>query len=106
MTAMTVATISHIVIDDRGIARISGSRIRVVDIVLDKQAQGWSPEEIQQQHPHLSLAQVHAALAYYYDHKAELDAKIQRDFEEVERMRKEAGEPPFVTRLRAEGKLK
>jgi len=44
-------------------------------------------------------------LAYYYDHKVEIDATIERQFQEVERMRAEAGESPVVKRLRAEGKL-
>lgn len=35
------------------------------------------------QYPHLSLAQIHAALAYYYDHQTELDAEIQRRRQEV-----------------------
>ena len=39
-------------------------------------AHGWSPEEIHFQHAHLSLAQIHAALGYYYDHKDELDAQV------------------------------
>jgi hypothetical protein len=43
-----------------------------------KQAHGSSPEEISFQHPHLSLAQIHAALSYYYDHQQEIDAYIER----------------------------
>jgi len=34
-----------------------------------------SPEEIHAPHPHLSLAQIHAALGCYYDHREELDAE-------------------------------
>jgi uncharacterized protein (DUF433 family) len=37
---------------------------------LDHLAYGWSPEEMHYQHPPLSLAQIHAALAYYFDHQA------------------------------------
>jgi uncharacterized protein (DUF433 family) len=106
MTAMTVATISHIVIDDKGVARIAGSRSRVIDIVLDTQAYQLTPAQIHQEHPHLSLAQIYAALSYYHDHKVELDADIERRFQAAEEMRKKAGEPPLVKRLRAEGKLK
>lgn len=35
-----------------------------------------SPEEIHFQHPRLSLAQIHGALTYYYEHQADLDARI------------------------------
>ena len=102
---MTVVTMSHIVIDDKGVARIAGSRSRVIDVVLDQQAYGMTPEQMHQEHPHLSMAQIHAALAYYYDHKAEIDATIERQLKEVDRLRAEAGESPLVKRLRAEGKL-
>jgi uncharacterized protein (DUF433 family) len=101
----TVAPISHIVLDDRGVARIAGSRSRVIDVVLDKQAYGLSPEQTHEQHPHLSLAQIHAALAYYYDHKAQMDAEIERRFKEVQAMREAAGESAFAKRMRAAGNL-
>jgi uncharacterized protein (DUF433 family) len=102
---MTVATIPHVVIDDKGVARVAGSRIRVIDLAVEHSYMGWSPETIQEQHSHLTLGQVFAALAYYFDHKAELDADIERRDKEAEQMRLAAGESDFVKRLRAEGKL-
>jgi hypothetical protein len=68
-------------------------------------AHGWGPEEIHFQHPHLSLAQIHAALGYYYNHQPELDAQVQRGLREVQRLRTEAGESPVQKRLREMGKL-
>src|SRR5918997_674043 len=94
-----------IIIDDRGIARAAGSRSRVVAVVMD-QMNGLTPQQIHEAYPHLSMAQIHAALAYYYEHQAELDAKIERDAREAEEMRKAAGESPVAKRLRAEGKLR
>jgi uncharacterized protein (DUF433 family) len=102
---MTVATIPHVVIDDTGTARIAGSRIRVIDVAVEHSFHGWSPRQIQEQHSHLTLGQVYAALAYYFDHKGELDADIERRDKEAEAMRLAAGESGFVKRLRAEGKL-
>jgi uncharacterized protein (DUF433 family) len=96
----------HIVLDENGIARIEGSRMKVIHLVMEKMANGWSPEELQRQFPHLTLAKIYAAFAYYYDHQAELDAEIQRDQAEAERMRTVAGESPIAQRLRAEGKLR
>jgi hypothetical protein len=64
-----------------------------------------SPEQIVDAYPHLSLARVYAALSYYHDHKAELDATIEQQDREVEELRKQAGESPVVKRLREMGKL-
>ena len=102
---MTVASIEHIEVDNSGTARIVGQRTKVIQIVMDKMANGWSPEEIQSQYPHLSLAQIHAALAYYYDHQAQLDAQIQRDLQHAEQMRDQAEPSPIVQKLRSMGKL-
>jgi uncharacterized protein (DUF433 family) len=86
----TVAPITHIRRDERGVAWIGTANTKVKEVVLDQQAHGWDAQEIHRQHPHLSLAEIHAALAYYYDHKAEIDAQIQRDMEEYESLRAEA----------------
>lgn len=75
---MSIVTAGHIRVDEKGVAWIEGTQVKVIEVALDKLAHGWSPEETHFQHPHLSLAQVHAALAYYYDHQTELDAEIER----------------------------
>ena len=102
---MAVAAIEHIDVDDRGTARVAGTRTKVIQIVMDKRANGWGPEEIQAQYPHLSLAQVYAAFAYYYDHQAELDQQIDQDYREAETLRLQAGESALVKKLRGQGKL-
>jgi uncharacterized protein (DUF433 family) len=96
---------THIRVDDSGLAWIDDTTTKVIEVALDQIAHGWSAEEIHFQHPHLSLGQIHAALAYYYDHKAELDTEIQRSLEGVEQLRAKAGESPIRKRLRAMGKL-
>jgi uncharacterized protein (DUF433 family) len=102
---MLPAMDGHIVVDERGVARLAGSRSRVVDLVLDRRAYGWTPEQIREQYPHLSLAQIHAAFSYYYAHQAEFDTEIERRLREVDELRAQAGESPVAKRLRAEGKL-
>ena len=44
----------------------------------DHLAYGWTPEEMHLQHPHLSVAQLYAAMAYYHEHRETLDAEIAR----------------------------
>ncbi|MDX6272623.1 MAG: hypothetical protein QOD28_3846 [Acidobacteriota bacterium] len=75
---MSSITTTHVEIDEHGVAWIEGTRVKVVEVAIDKIAHGSSPEEIHFQYPHLSLAQIHAALAFYYDNQAELDADIKR----------------------------
>lgn len=102
---MSVVAIEHIEVDDKGVARIAGKRTKVIQIVMDKRAYGWNPEDIREQHPHLTLGEIHAAFAYYYDHQRELDEQILRDLEEVETLRAQAGPSPVAAKLRALGKL-
>jgi uncharacterized protein (DUF433 family) len=99
----TVAT-AHIRLDDQGVAWIDDTNTKVIEVVLDKIAYGWSPEEIHFQHPHLSLAQIHAAFSYYYDHQDTLDAEIERRYRDVEALRAQAA--PRMTRRELERRLK
>lgn len=97
----TVAT-THIEIDDQGVAWVGDTNTKVIEVVLDKIAHGWSPEEIYFQHyGDLSLAQIHAALAYYYDHQAELDAEIERRRREGDELAMKASDPVFRQKLLA-----
>ena len=85
---MSTAEIApHISRDSHDVAWISGTTVKVIEIVADWLAHGSSPEEMHFQFPHLSLAQIHSALAYYYDHQAELEADIARRLEQVESLR-------------------
>lgn len=58
-----------------GLPCIQGTRVRVLDIVT-LHRRGLTPVEILDSYDHLTLGQVHAALAYYYDHKGEVDAQF------------------------------
>jgi uncharacterized protein (DUF433 family) len=96
---------AHIWLDERGVAWIDDTNVKVMEVVLDKLAHSSSPEAMHDEYPHLSLAQIYAALSYYHDHQAAFDAQIARDDQEIERLRAEAGESPFQKRMRALGKL-
>jgi len=68
-------------------ARIAGSRIRVLDVVIWHQQMGMSPEEIAEEYPTITLGDVYAALAYYWDHRDEIQAAIAREHEIAEKYR-------------------
>jgi len=91
---------SLIEMDKDGVAWITGANTKVKEVVLDKLAHGSSPEEMALQYPHLSLAQIHAALSYYYVHQMELDAEILRDWNEVKDLAANQPESPLRKRLR------
>src|SRR4051794_23810864 len=59
--------------------RILGTGIRVKDVVGWYEDLGWSVSQILEEFPHLTPAGIHAALAYYWDHKDELEAKWAAD---------------------------
>ena len=84
---------SLIELDEHGVPWITGANTKVVEVVLDKMAYGWSPEEMHWQHPHLSMAQIHAALAYYYEHQDDIDADIERRTRYVEETRAQQKNP-------------
>jgi uncharacterized protein (DUF433 family) len=102
---MPTLTTAHIRLDERGTAWIDHTNTKVIEVALDMIAHGWSPEEIHFQHAHLSLAQIHAALGYYYDHKDEFDAHVECGLRETDRLRAQSVESPIRKRLRELGKL-
>lgn len=71
-----------------GKPRIAGTRIRVQDIYLWHEHQGMSPDEIVSEFPHLTLADVHAALAYYWDNREEIGRQMKESEAFVESMKR------------------
>ena len=61
-----------------GKPRIAGSRITVQDVAIWHEFMGQSADEICAER-NLTLADVHAALAYYFDHREEIDSTIKAD---------------------------
>jgi hypothetical protein len=80
-------------------------RIRVAQIVIDYRNHGWSADEICIHYPHLKLAEVHSAMAYYFDHQSEIDGEIEAEQRVIEESRKNATPTPAELRLRAQGLL-
>jgi uncharacterized protein (DUF433 family) len=94
---------AHIVLDARGVPRIAGTTMKVVELVTAQTAYGCSAEERHFQFPHLSLGQIHPALAYYWDHRDELDQDIARRLAAVDRQQRQTPAPLLRARLRARG---
>ena len=103
---MAIVATAHIHRDEQGVAWIDDTNVKVIEVVLDTLAHGSSPEEIHLQYSHLSLAQIHAALSYYYDHQDVFDTLIEQQLQEVETLATQAVNSPVRQRLRALGKLR
>jgi uncharacterized protein (DUF433 family) len=81
-------TYPHITFNPDGAPCIDGTRHRVIDIVADHVAHGYSAAQIVEQYPDLTLAQVHAALTYYYDHQDDMDATLMASYAQAEHWRR------------------
>jgi uncharacterized protein (DUF433 family) len=89
--------------DGQDRAFIVGTRIRVQDIYVDSEVMGKLPEEIVAALPHLTLAQVHAALAFYFDHREQILDELRQDEQFVALMKERTGPGPLEAKLRDAG---
>jgi uncharacterized protein (DUF433 family) len=90
---VTAASIYHICLDERGVAYIDGTTIKVADIVVDATTWAMTPQQIQENYPKLSLAQIYAALSYYHDHRVEIDQQLAAWDAEYDQLRAENPNP-------------
>jgi uncharacterized protein (DUF433 family) len=73
MNTIVETQYKHIV-DQDGVPMIADTTMKVVELITSYLAYGWSAEEMHLQYPYLSLGQIHSALAYYWDHREEVEA--------------------------------
>ncbi len=78
----------HVILNEDNVPIIADTNTKVIELILDKIAYGWSPEELRFQHPHLTLGQIYSALAYYSDHQEVLDRVIEQQLKHVDQMEK------------------
>ena len=106
---MSTVEYAHITIGPDNVPMLVGTRIKVVEIVRDHLAHGSDAQEIHREFPHLSLGQIHSALAYYYDHQDEMEVDISRRIERSEELRAEfeglLGPSLLRSKLKAKGML-
>ena len=77
--------------------------MKVVELVLDHKAYGWSPEELHFQHPYLTLGKIYSALAYYWDHQEELDQDIEHRLHRVDQIQQGLKPTSLEDRLKTKG---
>lgn len=103
MDFVTPTDYPHVVLNEQGRPQIAGSRMKVQHLAVAHIQHGWSPQELHWQFPDLSLAEIHAALAYYYDHRQELDSQAEESAEWLRQLGRQAD--PAVMQLIRQRKL-
>jgi len=96
-----ISTLPHLMRDPQGVLWIDDSGYRVIDLVTEHLAHGWGGDMLQENHPDLSLAQIHATLAWFYDHEEEMRREIDLREKRATRILAEIGDSPLQKRLRA-----
>jgi uncharacterized protein (DUF433 family) len=102
---MSTTTYPHIEINSDGVAIISGTTTKVIEIVQDHLAHHWHAEDICQQYPYLNPAQVHAALTYFYDHQQEMEQDIDCRHRRVAGIKASRADGALQNKLRQLGHL-
>ncbi len=82
-----------------GYPHILGHRIKVKHVAVWHEQRGMSPAEIVEAYPTITLAQVHAALAYFYDHRAEIEAEMAEEDRMYEELK--AKQPSVLEKAKA-----
>ncbi|MCL0040989.1 DUF433 domain-containing protein [Thermodesulfovibrionales bacterium] len=104
MTALKILY-EHIGLDEKNTAVIAGTTMKVVELIVEKLAHGWSAEELHFQHPYLTLGQIYSALAYYADHQEGLEKDIENRLQLATKLGKEIKPLPLIDRLKYQGLL-
>ena len=103
VSVMSTVAYAHLAFTPEGVPIVSGTTTKVIEIALDYVAHRWEAEEIHRQHPHLTRGQIHSALAFYFDHRDEIDRQIDKQLAEVESLRGEAGPSAALAKARRLG---
>lgn len=82
-----------------GQARIAGTRIKVKHIYVWVERMGMAPAQVVAEYPHLTMAQVHAALAYYWSHRDEIHGDIEHEEKLIAELRSKSGPSKIQQRL-------
>ena len=93
----------YVHLDEKNVPIITGSTMKVVELITSVKAYGWTPEELHENYPHLSISQIHSALSYYWDNQVEIDADMEKREEYVKQAELEAGISPFAVIIRKMG---
>ncbi|MCA9010912.1 MAG: hypothetical protein KDB01_14270 [Planctomycetaceae bacterium] len=87
-------------LDEAGVAFIQGTTTKVTEIVSCHLGYRWDADQIHRQLSGLSLAQIHAALGYYYEHQVVCDLQLRASEAESENLRSRFENSAVLEKLR------
>jgi uncharacterized protein (DUF433 family) len=96
---MSTLTHAHIEFNADGVPIISGTTMKVVELVGFHLYQNWDAKELHEQFPYLTLGQIHSALSYFHDHEDEIREDMARREAAVEKIRQTMGDSPIREKL-------
>ena len=96
-----ITAYQHIELDAQGVPWIAGRNIKVVEIVAEHLAYRWDAAQIRSQHPHLTLGEIHSALAYYFDHEQAIKDDLDRRLKRADQIIASMGESSVQHKLQA-----
>jgi uncharacterized protein (DUF433 family) len=92
----------YIAFDAQNVPFIEGTSMKVVELLEAREAFGWSAEELHFQFPHVSMPKIHAALMYYWDHRATIEQNLKERLLLATKLRNTHPISPLVERLKTE----
>jgi uncharacterized protein (DUF433 family) len=98
---MSTTTWPYIQLDAEGVPYLAGTRIKVLQLALDHVAYAWDAEQLHRQHPHLSLAQIYAALGYYHENQEECDRLIEEQQRQADELYEKLRSPQLEAKLQS-----
>ena len=100
----TIVNYPHLVCDSTKGLIIEGTRYKVSFLAAEHREYGWTAEELHENHPDLPIGVIHSTLAYYYDHRENVDAEIDTLARRAETLRKKSRQPSKIERLKKRSK--
>ena len=79
---------------------IAGKNFKIIHLIREHVAYGWSAEEMALNHPQLALGEIYAALAYYADHRGQFEQEIAATEKDAERKHAEPRHRAVSSRLK------
>jgi len=100
----TPVSYPHLRLDDKGRPWVEGANVKVIEIAADYLAHRSSVEEMAYQFPHLTPSMIHSALAYFYDHREEMEADMEESLASYHEKLLQQKDSPLRIRLANAGK--